>query len=82
MINGIKPLPLKSDFDKAVDNLLNNIVIKYNEFIPDSYRECKPILVKGRKFIKVIEDNMPRATVPPKLEPTKITKPPKSIKEL
>ena len=57
MINGIKPLPLKSDFDKAVDNLLSNIVIKYNEFIPDSYRECKPILVKGRKFIKVIEDN-------------------------
>ena len=40
MINGIKPLPLKSDFDEAVDNLLNNIVKKYNEFIPDSYREC------------------------------------------
>ena len=57
MINGIKPLPLKSDFDEAVDNLLNNIVKKYNEFIPDSYRECKPILTNGRKFIKVIEDN-------------------------
>ena len=57
MINGIKPLPLKSDFDEAVDNLLNNIVKKYNEFIPDSYRVCKPILVNGRKFIKVIEDN-------------------------
>ena len=57
MINGIKPLPLKSDFDEAVDNLLNNIIIKYNNWMPDSYRECKPILVSGRKFIKVIEDN-------------------------
>ena len=57
MINGIKPLPLKSDFDEAVDNLLNNIVKKYNEWMPDSYREYKPILVNGRKFIKVIEDN-------------------------
>jgi len=57
MINGIKPLPLKEDFDVAVDNLLENITLKYNEFIPDSYRECKPTLVNGRKFIKVIEDN-------------------------
>ena len=56
MINGIKPLPLKEDFDVAVDNLLENITLKYNEFIPDSYRECKPTLVNGRKFIKVIED--------------------------
>ena len=57
MINGIKPLPPKEDFDIAVDNLLKNIVIKFNEWMPDSYRECKPILVSGRKFIKVIEDN-------------------------
>ena len=57
MINGIKPLPPKEDFDIAVDNLLKNIVIKFNEWMPDSYRECKPILVNGRKFIKVIEDN-------------------------
>ena len=57
MINGIKPLPPKEDFDIAVDNLLKNIVIKFNEWMPDSYRECNPILVEGRKFVKVIEDN-------------------------
>jgi len=57
MINGIKPLPPKEDFDKAVDNLLNNITIKYNNWMPDSYKEYKPTLVNGRKFVKVIEDN-------------------------
>ena len=57
MINGIKPLPPKEDFDIAVDNLLKNITLKYNEWMPDSYRECEPTLVNGRKFVKVIEDN-------------------------
>ena len=50
-------LDIKETYDLAVDNLLENIVIKYNKWMPDSYRECKPILVNGRKFIKVIEDN-------------------------
>ena len=54
MINGIKPLPPKEDFDIAVDNLLKNITLKYNEWMPDSYRECEPTLVNGRKFDKVL----------------------------
>ena len=48
---------IKETYDLAVDNLLENIVIKYNKWMPDSYRECSPILVEGRKFVKVIEDN-------------------------
>ena len=50
-------LDIKETYDLAVDNLLENIVIKYNKWMPDSYRECKPTLVCGRKFVKVIEDN-------------------------
>ena len=48
---------IKETYDFAVDNLLKNIVVKYNKWMPDSYRECNPILVEGRKFDKVIEDN-------------------------
>ena len=48
---------IKETYDLAVDNLLENIVIKYNKWMPDSYRKCNPILVEGRKFVKVIEDN-------------------------
>ena len=47
---------IKETYDLAVDNLLENIVTKYNKWMPDSYRECNPILVEGRKFVKVIED--------------------------
>ena len=47
---------IKETYDLAVDNLLENIIIKYNKWMPDSYRECNPILVEGRKFVKVIED--------------------------
>ena len=50
-------LDIKETYDFAVDNLLKNIVVKYNKWMPDSYRECNPILVEGRKFVKVIEDN-------------------------
>ena len=50
-------LDIKETYDLAVDNLLENIVVKYNKWMPDSYRECNPILVEGRKFVKVIEDN-------------------------
>ena len=50
-------LDIKETYDLAVDNLLEKIVIKYNKWMPDSYRECNPILVEGRKFVKVNEDN-------------------------
>lgn len=45
-----------NDFDAAVEMLLLGIAKKYSDWMPDSYRKCVPIVVDGRKFVKVIED--------------------------
>ena len=62
MINGIKPLPSKTDFDSALDRLLDNIHKDYegwsNRIEYSSGAERVDITIKpGRKFIKVIRDN-------------------------
>ena len=44
-----------NDFDAAVEMLLLGIAKKYSDWMPDSYRECVPTVVNGRKFVKVIE---------------------------
>ena len=62
MINGIKPLPSKTDFDSALDRLVENIHRNYagwsNNVKYSSESERVNITIKtGRKFIKVIRDN-------------------------
>ena len=58
MINGIKPLPPKEDFDIAVDNLLKNIHLDYVKWCNGRNMEEDKLSVKpGRKFIKIIRDN-------------------------
>ncbi len=59
MINGIKPLPPKEDFDVAVDKLLENIHLDYVNWCggKNSVYTIEPekiTLNSGRKFIKVI----------------------------
>ena len=59
MINGIKPLPPKEDFDVAVDKLLENIHLDYVNWCggKNSAYTIEPekiTLNPGRKFIKVI----------------------------
>ena len=58
MINGIKPLPPKEDFEVAVDKLLENIHLDYVKWSNGNpIREDEISLKPGRKFIKVIRDN-------------------------
>ena len=62
MINGIKPLPSVSDFDSALDRLLDNIHKDYQGWSSrieySSGVEKVDITIKtGRKFIKIIRDN-------------------------
>ena len=55
-INGIKPNPIKSDFDEAMNNLLNNINTNYHKGFPKN-KDMVLSLVAGRKFIKVVNEN-------------------------
>ena len=55
-INGIKPNPIKSDFDEAMNNLLNNINTNYHKGFPKN-KDMVLSLVAGRKFIKVVSEN-------------------------
>ena len=55
-INGIKPNPIKGDFDEAMDNLLNNINTNYHKGFPKN-KDMVLSLVAGRKFIKVVNEN-------------------------
>ena len=58
MINGIKPLPPKEDFEVAVDKLLENIHLDYVKWSNGNpIREDEISLKPVRKFIKVIRDN-------------------------
>ena len=62
MINGIKPLPSVSDFDSALNRLLDNIHKDYQGWSSrieySSGVEKVDITIKpGRKFIKIIRDN-------------------------
>ena len=62
MINGIKPLPSVSDFDSALNRLLDNIHKDYQRWSGrieySSGAERVDITTKGgRKFIKIIRDN-------------------------
>ena len=61
MINGIKPLPSKTDFDSALDRLVENIHKNYAGWSSRvEYKkgiETVDITIKsGRKFIKIIRD--------------------------
>ena len=61
MINGIKPLPSVSDFDSALNRLLDNIHKDYQGWSSrieySSGVEKVDITIKtGRKFIKIIRD--------------------------
>ena len=55
-INGIKPNPIKGDFDEAMDNLLNNINTDYHKGFP-SNKDMVLSLVAGSKFVKVVNEN-------------------------
>ena len=62
MINGIKPLPSVSDFDGALNTLVENIHKDYDGWSTNlkysSESERVNITIKpGRKFIKIIRDN-------------------------
>ena len=62
MINGTKPLPSKTDFDSALDGLVEDIHMDYarwsNRVEYTSGIERVNITIKpGRKFIKIIRDN-------------------------
>ena len=62
MINGIKPLPSKTDFDSALDGLVEDIHKDYQGWSSrieySSGVEKVDITIKtGRKFIKIIRDN-------------------------
>jgi hypothetical protein len=57
MINGIKPLPSVSDFDEALNLLVENIHQDYIEYRTSPPLRPTPITIKsGRKFIKIIRD--------------------------
>ena len=57
-INGIKPNPIKGDFDEAMDKLLENIHLDYVKWCNGRNMEEDKLSVKpGRKFIKIIRDN-------------------------
>ena len=55
MINGIKPLPPKQDFDKAVDKLVLGIKENYLRWCNGrKISEDEMIIKPGRKFVKII----------------------------
>ena len=63
MINGIKPEPSVSDFDSALNRLVENIHkdydgwrgnVSYNH--GDNFDRAKITIKSGRKFIKIIRD--------------------------
>ena len=56
MINGIQPEPSTTDFDSAMNRLLEKI---QEDFDTKSFggRKMNLSLQKGRKFIKVVHDN-------------------------
>ena len=63
MINGIKPLPSVSDFDSALNTLVENICKDYEKWSHSTAYKCDEgdmradITIKpGRKFIKIIRD--------------------------
>ena len=62
MINGIKPLPSVSDFDSALNTLVENIHKDYqgwsnNVEYSSGVEKVDITLNVGRKFIKIIRDN-------------------------
>jgi len=57
MINGIKPLPSKTDFDSALNVLVENIHQDYIRWSPFSIKRASITIKPGRKFIKIIRDN-------------------------
>ena len=62
MINGIKPLPSVSDFDSALNRLLDNIHKDYQGWsgrieYSSGAEKVDITLNVGRKFIKIIRDN-------------------------
>ena len=58
MINGIKPLPSVSDFDSALNLLVENIHQDFLNWNTGPPIRSFPIKLKpGRKFIKIIRDN-------------------------
>jgi len=57
-INGIRPKPIKKDFDTALDNLLENIRKDYEKWSNGNMSTHDELSLKpGRKFIKVIRGN-------------------------
>ena len=55
MINGIKPLPPKQDFDSAVDKLVLGIKENYLRWCNGrKISEDDMIIKPGRKFVKII----------------------------
>jgi hypothetical protein len=55
MINGIKPLPPKQDFDNAVDKLVLGIKENYLRWCNGrKISEDEMIIKPGRKFVKII----------------------------
>ena len=62
MINGIKPLPSKTDFDSALDGLVEDIHMDYARWssrteYPNVTRKVDITIRPGRKFIKIIRQN-------------------------
>ena len=65
MINGIKPLPSVSDFDSALNRLVENINKNYMGWrtrskyddTPGAFPDVDITIKPGRKFIKIIRDN-------------------------
>ena len=61
MINGIKPQPTTTDFDSAINNLLENIQADYDNWCDGtkygSMEDAKLSIKVGRKFVKIIRDN-------------------------
>ena len=65
MINGIKPLPSVSDFDSALNRLVENINKNYMGWrtrskyddMPGAFPDVDITIKPGRKFIKKIRDN-------------------------
>ena len=55
MINGIKPLPPKGDFDSAVDKLVLGIEENYIKWCNGRKMSTDTMRIKpGRKFVKII----------------------------
>jgi hypothetical protein len=48
---------LRKDYTAGMDELCKNIVGKFEAWMPDSYRKCRPIIYEGRKYDKIVDDN-------------------------